>query len=409
LSVMLSSALNRDSSDSGYINLLYANIGRGHPFYLDGLLEAYLKRGRIDAVRGQADVIELSTGTARWGWVLARWLYKRGSSGGFVGSVYRRIRTGADYNRPSLTLKFLSRDIRDLYLPTAEPLIVSHPILVAALRGKKSLIYQHGEVVAPREAVVSGAAVVLVPTDEAAVPFLESGYDREQVFVSGLCIEPQLVRQAADCFNARLSRINGTGALAGAFYSSGAEPRPHVDKLAAAAASVVRAGGRAIIFAGPGDRLARRCRDAFRRHDVPCHTIDAADPIPGDFAGALLVRFATRREENLLTARLFPLFDFLVAPSHERTNWALGLGLPMFIAAPMIGPFAPLNCRNLLDSGTAEEVPSVAAAEELGSRLHELRTGGALDAMSRSGWGRWEITGFERIVDFLTTRFGKNA
>ena len=33
-----------------------------------------------------------------------------------------------------------------------------------------------------------------------------------------------------------------------------------------------------------------------------------------------------------MTSALFDHFDFFMAPSHERTCWAFGLGLPMFIA-----------------------------------------------------------------------------
>ena len=124
-----------------------------------------------------------------------------------------------------------------------------------------------------------------------------------------------------------------------------------------------------------------------------------------DFDGAMVVSFENRREENLFTGHLFGGFDYFVAPSHERTNWALGLGLPMFAVGPAVGPFAPLNRDLLVKSGVAEEIVESEAAGRFGPRLHELRSTGALDSMARAGWGKQAIDGFERIVNFLVHNY----
>ena len=74
---------------SSKIDFLYTNIGRGHPFYLDGIMQALVRSGNISIVRQKHDVFELSSGLSLNGWQLARWLYQKGSSGGLVGSIYK--------------------------------------------------------------------------------------------------------------------------------------------------------------------------------------------------------------------------------------------------------------------------------------------------------------------------------
>jgi hypothetical protein len=89
-----------------------------------------------------------------------------------------------------------------------------------------------------------------------------------------------------------------------------------------------------------------------------------------------------------------------VAPAHERTNWALGLGIPMFIVGPCYGPFAPLNERLLLEAGVARS-PDDAGFRRFGKMLRDMRQQGLLSAMSRAGWGRFNINGFDIMASFL--------
>ncbi|MCH9024096.1 MAG: hypothetical protein IH931_02070, partial [candidate division Zixibacteria bacterium] len=105
-----------------------------------------------------------------------------------------------------------------------------------------------------------------------------------------------------------------------------------------------------------------------------------------------------------LVCRFFEELDFFVAPSHERTNWALGLGLPMFILEPAIGPFSPLNREILLESGVAESLNSAEDSKRFGNKLKELRKSRKLQQMSESGWGKQSITGFQAITDFLVNK-----
>jgi len=389
------------------IDFLYTNIGRGHPFYLDGIIEAMVRRGYVKLVRGEKDVFEVSHGISRLGWSVARWLYKNGSSGGVVGSIYESLRTDNDYNSPSLVNHLLGRDIRKTYMSETRPLVVAHPSLVGILDGRKNLIYQHGESAVPNESLITGASVVFVPTEQAAVPFREVGYSSDDVVVTGLCIDPSLVRQAADCFEMRVERLNSNEPLSGTFFSSGAEPICHTKRIASAALSVVLTGGRVFVFAAEGGRLVDVVSEHFKRNRVDLLIVSSHDPMPHVWPGATLVTFASRREETSLTSRLFPMFDYVVAPPHERSNWALGLGLPIFLLTPTVGPYAPLNLQILVERGVADVIESDAEARELGEIVKQLRQGGRMTGMAKAGWGRFAINGFDCIAEFLNDRSGR--
>ncbi len=387
------------------IEFLYTNIGRGHPYYLDGIIEALIRKGSITLVRSESDVFEVSTGLSRCAWKTARWLYTTGSSSRIIGPVYERIRRGNDYNRDSLMLRLMRRDIAAKFAGSEPAVIVAHSLLVAALRGRENLVYQHGELATPPESVVSGASTILVPTDEAARPFIDSGYGTDAVVVTGLCVEPALVKQAAISFDRRCDRIEKGTYLTGAFYSSGAEPRAHIKKLTVAAASMAIHGNRVVIFARKGGHLQGAAVQTFNRLDIPWQVVDSGAQIPSEFSSALIVLFENRREEYSFTARFFPFLDFLVAPSHERTNWALGLGLPMFIVGPCVGPFAPRNRDILLKAAVAESLESDHDAAILATKLRKTSGRKQLLTFAENGWGKYKIDGFEKIADYLVNRF----
>ncbi|UCC45264.1 MAG: hypothetical protein JSU65_04925 [Candidatus Zixiibacteriota bacterium] len=383
------------------ISILYTNIGRGHPFYLDGIVETMARSGEGGFVMDKTDVFAVSRGPAAAGWRLAHWLYHRGSSGGLTGSVYGLVRSNTDYNRPSLMLRIMGRDIVSKYRDLADPLLVAHPSLVGMLAGRPNLIYQHGELVAPRESIVKGAATVIVPTSEVASVFGEAGYDRDAILVSGLCIEPALIGQADDAYRLRMERYSKGQGLTGAFFSSGAEPAMHVERLVTASLSHLRCRGKVVIFAGRGGRLDAAVRRRYRGEGEDLVILNSLSEIPSEPPEAALVDYDSRRVEEQFCSRLFANLDFCVAPSHERSNWALGLGMPMFILMPTIGPFAPLNCRLLRDKGVAEIIDSDDSARSFGEMIIEFARDGSLAGMASAGWGKYSIDGFERIVQHI--------
>jgi hypothetical protein len=371
---------------------------------LDGINDALVRQGRIGIVRATLDARELSSGLSRLAWSGVATVYRRGSSPGPVRAIYRTLRAGNDYNRESFLLSLLGRSIRKKYLNESSPLLVSHPLMLGILRGRENLFYQHGELVTPTEAIVSGAATLFVPTLESAAPFLAGGYRDEQIVVTGLCIEPPLVKQAAEGQELRLARYDSNEPLTAAIFSSGAEPIEHIDGIAALCPSLVRAGYRFLVFAQKGGRLSTVLAGAMRDTGLPLARLDTSSSMPVDLPPAVLVEHSNRREENTLTARLFPFFDFLISPSHERTNWGLGLGLPFFILEPCIGPYAPLNRDLLLNHKVAIDLSSREQVLGIGERLNSLRHRGELAAMSQNGWGKFRIDGFVRIADWLFDR-----
>ncbi len=387
------------------INFLNLPIGRGHPFYLEGIVEACNRSGKINLVRSVEDLFKLAPPHSRAAWRGIQWLYHIGSSPGQFGRLYNSLRRRNDLNRDSLLLSYLGAGIARRLTAAGSPVVVSHPILVPILRGKCQLVYQHGELVAPRESLVTGADLVIVPTESVADRFLSVGYSRDQILVSGLCIESAKVRQAQDSYRLRLQRIADSEPLTGAFFSSGAEPSDHISKLLSAAQAAVAHGHRAIVFAAKGKRLAKLVLPLLSQADYPARIIDSASEISAELHGLTLVLHQNHREESILSSRLFPEFDFFVAPSHERSNWAIGLGLPMFILEPPKGSFAPLNRDLLLEEQVAISL-SENHASSFGARLDSLRHRGQLLDMARAGWQGRDITGFETIASHLASRFG---
>jgi hypothetical protein len=381
------------------IDFLYTNVGRGHPFYLDGIIGC-LPRDRVGTV---TDVFAQTTGIAHGAWRLARHIYESAGGAGPYSSLYNRMRRRSDYNRGGLLLSTMGRPLRKLHLGDPNPLVVAHPILAATLRDKANLVYQHGEVAAPRESWVRGRHRVLVPLSSTADAFIAAGLPARSLFVSGLCIEPALVARAGPAWRARLDRIASSDRLCGAFFSSGAEPQEHVESLSAAAVSAAAGGGRVIVFARRLGRLAARVVKRFEQRDYHLRDLETFDELPGRDCGHLICVYDDRRQLDGLTAGLFDRFDYFVAPSHERTNWALGLGLPMFIVGPPLGSFAPLNREFLLAASVAEKLGSPTEASGFGGRVLELRATGGLLEMAEAGWGRFDIRGFFNIAEFLTT------
>jgi hypothetical protein len=119
-----------------------------------------------------------------------------------------------------------------------------------------------------------------------------------------------------------------------------------------------------------------------------------------------LVTRDSRRAGTAAAVRIIPEADAFVAPSHERTNWALGLGLPMFVLFPMIGTHAEANYRLAFDNGVASPLQSADDARNLAPVLQKLRASGALTNMARLGFGRFEINGAERIAEAVISEIG---
>jgi hypothetical protein len=363
------------------ISLLGSEIGRGHAFYLDGVATALRAAGRPDLAARRADVFGVSRGLARGAWLGVRAAWTIAGRGGLAEALTRRARSRVDHDRDSRLLRLLGRDLRR-WAGDAGLVVVDHPALVGALGERPGIWYVHGEHAAPREAIVRRAARIFVPSRETAAAFERGGVARERLIVTGLCVDPALVPQAAGAALARQTRIASREPLGVAFLSSGAEPVAHVAALAAGAAALA-GSHRALVFARRGGRLER----AVRR------------------LGVERIGFSGRDELDRETARCFPAIDVVVSPPHERSHWALGLGVPFLLVGPDLGPFAPLNRALLLREGVAVEIRDRLAAARLPRTLAALRGDGRLLAMSRRGCGR-PIDGFSVAARALVAAAG---
>ena len=379
------------------IEFLYTDIGRGHPHYLDGIVESLSK----ERVGGVTDVFAVSAGIERAAWKMVRTVYRVGGRGGVFSKVYSRARAASDYNRHGFPLGILGRGLTRTFLDDAYPLVVAHPLLVALLRNRPNLFYQHGEVVAPHESLVRGDHRIIVPFEETADSFMRAGLGEEQIFVSGLCIEPALVSQAERALSERVERLSGLSPLSGAFFSSGAEPRAHINSIVSAALSAAGKGGRVLVFAHSSGTLRKHAHRSFAASG--CDLVEATNVSDEEteHVRALLCIYENRRQLNDLTARFFPLFDYFVAPSHERTNWALGLGLPMFVVDPPLGSYAPLNRQILVKNGVARIICYKKDALHFGEDVGQLQKTGELQRMAEASWQRYDIDGFAKIAEML--------
>jgi hypothetical protein len=366
------------------ISLLCSDVGRGHPFYLDGVRRALEGGGRGGLIAREATVFEVSRGTSLLAWRAVRWSYRIAGRGGPIGALYQRFRSEMDYDRDSAVLRILGRDLRS-WAGDEGLLLVDHPAIVGALGGRPRVWYVHGEMVAPPEAIVRGAAGILVPTPKVADRFADGGVPRERIHITGICVENELLPIAQAALEERRRRLAAGGPLTLGFYSSGAEPGAHVASLAAGVAAAIRGGHAAIVVARRGGRLDR---------SVGSSRLDLGGK------GPEIVRFSTRRELDQRTAEIFPRLDVVVSPPHERSNWAVGLGLPFLLVGPDFGPFAPRNRDLLLRAGVAIEIHTPTDAERLAEILGELQSRHLLERMCESGTGR-PIDGFAQAARIL--------
>jgi len=371
-----------------------AEIGRGHPGYLDSVLAELRTAGvAVSLVRAGGP-----------GWALARNAYRLGAQGGVPSTLYRRLRSG---KRPSrLQLQLLDSGLRRRFAGCEDAVLVDHPLLAHLLAPVCRVAYLHAEIAAPAFCAVPEARHTFVPLDSTAARLEALGARREALCVTGLVVEPALVAAAETAFRARLARIGARRAqrealcptsLTVAFFTSGAYPRPHLEALQAAVGSVLAAGHQAVVFPGcDRKRFEQLCLRLAEFGFV--HLCSASRTIRQDAGECHLVVPRTRPAETACTALNFDRLDVMVAAAHERTNWAVGLGLPMFALLPHIGPFAPENFAFAREQGVCLPLDDPAG---LGPQLTDLLCSGRLLEMSRAGWGRHSIAGADAVARFL--------
>jgi len=381
-----------------------SEIGRGHPAYLDSVLLA-LARMAADSGLGHdpkssADfghvprltVPELCTGTSGLAWSTARAAYRLGAKGGLLTWAYNRLRS-ADSRPSALQLSILGSSLRRKFAGFTGIVLVDHPLLAHILAPVCRVAYLHCEIAAPALSAVPGAWRTFVPLESTASKLEALGVRREALTVTGLVVEPELVDVAESALQARITRLASDQPLTVGFFASGAEPRPHSLNLVTGASSVTRAGHKAILAWGMGWLKATKVQLALRREG-------AADE------SFRVIWARSRRAATTAIAGVFPELDLMVCAAHERTNWAVGLGLPVFALLPHIGPFAAGNYAFASEQGTCLPLAGAACAAGLADTINGLRRSGRLVEMARNGWGRHAITGAADCARLLLNEAG---
>ncbi|MCP4567545.1 MAG: hypothetical protein GY841_08200 [FCB group bacterium] len=376
---------------------IYTEIGRGHPSYLDGIIEEMEQNyPRLSYYR--TDVFKLSKGLSLGAWKLVEWLYRFGSSGGLITGFYSCLRrfTGAGQGGGKAMIGILGRNIKRELGSFDRPIVVAHPLLARMLSAQNRVVYQHGEMAAPSEAMVTGCTKILVPFKETAGVFERSGVSSESVTVTGQCIESALAQKSGLVYRRRLDRLAGKEPLTVGLFTSGACPARHLSKLHLMARALFQAGYMVYVFFDRAYQVCDKIAADFRRSGLPVkRNVDE----PGRLK---LLTAADRREGNQQVAALFDRFDLFVAPAHERTNWAVGLGLPMLILCPHIGSYATQNADLALDQKTAFEIPDNESAARVPELIDRLRRSGELQKMARRGFGHTKIQGFASSARILS-------
>jgi hypothetical protein len=380
-----------DSDATRKIVALYTNIGRGHPSYLDSLLYV-LKQKYPDLV--STTVFDESKGLSLLGWKFVSWLYSISGKGGIHTRFYNFIRKRSQGgSQDSLFLKILRRDLRRSFLGFEGVCLVEHPIVAKALADVCRVWYVHGEIAAPAECAVKGVEKILVPLEETKEKLVSLGADEESVLVCGLMIEPGLVDSAEEAFRRRTERIRSDKPLTVGFFTSGAYPKEHMEKIMLCVRSVLQSKMKAVVFCGTNPDKYRWVQAQLK--DVKARVVEdkKEDLHQNDQFDLRLVTRATRQEDTQRAVELIPGLDVFVAASHERTNYAVGLGLPMFVLLPLIGTFASHNFEFAQRLGVVRSLDSSLKGREFGRTLFDMRQNDGLSRMAERGFRLHDISG----------------
>jgi hypothetical protein len=380
---------------------LYSDIGRGHPSYLDSLLILLEKKYPHIVSR---TVFEESKGISLLSWRFLSRLYRISGKGGLTTKFYNSIRRRSpDDSLDSFAIKILGRDLRRAYKNFKGICLVDHPILAKALANCCRVWYVHGEIAAPVECAIQGAEKILVPLEETKEMLVACGAEKEAIEVCGLMIEPGLVDNAEISFKRRLERIKSDQSLTVGFFTSGAYPKEHMEKIIQGARSVIEAKIKAVIFCGTNLHKFKWIRNELENSGAKMVEDDEETYYDIPNFDLLLVTGKTRQQDTQRVIEFIPHLDGFVAASHERTNWAVGLGLPMFVLFPLIGTFASQNFEFAQRQKVVYPLDSPEKAKNLGKILSELRQSGQLLDMARNGFGVYKIDGVENAVSNLLT------
>jgi|GEM_PF-276083 len=396
-----------DSDQSQRIVALYTDIGRGHPNYLDSLLYPLKKKCPQLVTRTVFSEFgpcgQESKGVSLLCWKFLSWLYSISGKGGVQTKFYNLIRKRSQKGlKDSLATKILGRDLKRAYKNFPGICLVEHPLVARSLTGVCRVWYVHGEIAAPAECAVKGVEKILAPLNETKEKLILQGAEKEEVVVCGLMIEPPLVEGAERAYQQRLERISKSDLpLTVGFFTSGAYPKEHMEKIMLGAFSVIQNKMKAIIFCGTNPHRFEWVKNKVRNWGAKIIEDKEQTSHQNEEFDLKLVTRHTRQEDTQSAVQAIPHLDVFLAASHERTNWAIGLGLPMFILFPLIGTYAFQNFEFAQRQKVVYPLDSPEKAKNLGEILSGLRESGELLQMAQNGFGVHSINGIDKAVSYF--------
>ncbi|MEZ5359387.1 MAG: hypothetical protein R3F48_11240 [Candidatus Zixiibacteriota bacterium] len=393
-------SLSDQTRDSAII-FLYTEIGRGHPSYLDGIVRK-MKSDYPHAKFSITNVFDLSRGLSLQAWKFVRFLYRFGSRGGIITSLYTSLRKILGGNsRDGVLVKLLGRDLRASFTCYKGIVVVAHPLLADILGPQNKVMYQHGEFAVPEEAIPRRCHKIFVPDEAAANIFLSQDIPEAIVCITGQCIDDRIAASAAAAYEARIQRFHDKKPLTAGLFTSGATPGPHIQILLSAAKALSRANHRIFLFTSLSKVFFARARTFFKTTGITYSVYpDMSQPV-------CLIHCQSREEEDAVCAEIFSSLDFFIAPAHERAHWSVGLGLPQLLCCPHIGTFSPLNASRVLDQGVGIEIRTSRDAEKLDDLINELQQTGRLTEMAKKGYHPDSLNGFAVCAEHIFTSAAK--
>ena len=385
------------------VTVIYTDIGRGHPNYLDSVLR-YLKHNHPEQHRNTriTSIFEISRGISLLAWKLVEKMYKLGAHGGTISNIYSRFRSGqSEYDPNSMIVRTLRRDLLR-YLSSNEGIcLVAHPLLANMLKEQHRVLYLHGEIAAPRESAVTGIERVYVPLPETREKMLNAGVGRNSLVETGLVLEPELCADLDESVEKRIERINAPDSpLTIGFFISGAYPKRHVELMIRGAESLRRSGHKVRFFWGRDKKEAEKLMLSIRKFDQHVK-LDAGATEPLSDVSSVVVTGESRADETIRSMRYLPQLDLFCAAPHERVNWAVGAGLPMIMMTPTIGTFAPENLDFVLRSECGVEFSDERDFIKLAEMVSALRQSGQLSKMVVSDRRIKSVDGAKVIAEDL--------
>ncbi len=329
--------------------VLYTDIGRGHPNYLDSTLRAIKSQTGIlpdDFVI--TSVFDISKGASLFGWKTIRRIYQTGAQGGIASFIYNKARRRPATPGSGKKFKTLGKSLLKAFSGFEGILILAHPLLVQLLAGTCRIFYIHGEIASPLEFDISMAEKIFVPLQETADGLIKGNVPKNQIAITGLMLEPELAENADDIRALRLKRIvDGVKPTVG-FYNSGAYPKAHLWQIIEGAEHFLKNHlGRVILSTGNSQKMLSKYQTALSGYSP---TTSAEDFDKGR-CDLLLLHDKDREKLTLRELAQLPKIDLAVMAAHERVNWTVGLGLPSILLHPNFGSFAPMNFDYALANG----------------------------------------------------------